>query len=660
MPARARTVPPWATIAVLALCGMVVSLQQTLVIPLLPEFPSILGVSVDDSSWLVTATLLSSAIFTPIVSRMADMYGKRKMLLLALSVMVLGSIIAAIGGTFVAVVVGRAMQGFASSLIPVGISVLRDELPKERIGSAVALMSATLGIGGALGMPLSGVLYNALGWQSLFWFTAGAGVVFIVGVLLLVKESTLTTPGRFDVVGAVVLSAIVTSVLLAVSKGASWGWNSPLVLGLFALALALLAGWIPLQLRINQPMVDLRTSMKRSVLLTNLASFFACFAMFVNMLITTQQLHLPVGTGYGFGMTVLGAGLAMVPSGLVMVALAPVAGTMLNRLGGRFTLIFGTAIMGVAYVGRVFFDETVPQVIIGATLVNVGVAFAFAAMPTLIMAAVPITETASANGVNALVRSLGTSVASATTGLLLSAVVVQYDGAMVPSGDALHFAFWLAAASSAIGIGIALFLPRPVPARMQAVRAAAAAGAPATGAIGVVKAAEGGARETMVHGRVRFRGHTSPTGFAIVTFVREDGTPADWARTEHDGRFSAVLPGPGRYVVVVNAAGWSPRAVVIDFSGTSEQDLELTEELSLSGRVTRNGGPVPEALVTMSAGIGDFVSATHTGRDGTYRLPMPAVGTYVLTAVDPAAGSAESLKVILTARSEKIDIGLRP
>ncbi|MGJ9404238.1 MFS transporter [Arthrobacter sp. KK5.5] len=651
MPSSARTVPPWATIAVLALCGMIVSLQQTLVIPLLPEFPELLGVSVDDSSWLVTATLLSSAIFTPIVSRMADMYGKRKMLLLALAVMVLGSVIAAVGGTFAAVIVGRAMQGFASSLIPVGISVLRDELPREKIGSAVALMSATLGIGGALGMPLSGVLYNALGWQSLFWFTASAGVVFIVGLLLLVKESTLTTPGRFDVVGAVILSAIVTSILLAVSKGASWGWGSPLVLGLFALAIALLTVWIPLELRVNQPMVDLRTSVKRAVLLTNLASFFACFAMFVNMLITTQQLHLPVGTGHGFGLTVLGAGLAMVPSGLVMVALAPVAGWMLNRLGGRFTLIFGTAIMGATYVGRVFFDDSVAQVIVAATLVNVGVAFAFAAMPTLIMGAVPITETASANGVNALVRSLGTSVASATTGLLLSAVVFQYDGGTVPSVDALHIAFWLAAASSAVGIGIALFLPRPD-------SRDAASSAAGTGAIGVVKAAGAGARETMVHGRVRFRGHAAPTGFAIVTFVREDGTPADWARTEHDGRFSAVLPGPGRYVVVVNAAGWSPRAVVIDFSGTSEQDLELTEKLSLSGTVTRDGLPVSAALVTMSAGIGDFMSSTHTGGDGTYQLPMPAVGTYVLTAVDPAVGSAWSLKVNLSAKSENIDIGL--
>lgn len=631
-----RSVPAWATTTVLALCGMVVSLQQTLVIPLLPEFPHILGISADDSSWLVTATLLSAAIFTPIISRMADMYGKRKMLLLALVVMTLGSLVAAIGGTFPALIAGRAMQGFASSLIPVGISVLRDELPKEKVASAVALMSATLGIGGALGMPLSGLLYNAFGWESLFWVSAALGAVFVVGVVLLVEESKITTPGRFDILGALVLSLILTAALLAVSKGASWGWSSPMVLGLFALALALLAGWIPLQLRVNQPMVDLRTSAKRPVLLTNISSFFVCVAMFVNMLVTTQQLQVPSGTGYAFGLTVLVAGLAMVPSGLAMVVLAPAAGAMINRWGGKSALVFGTAIMGVTYVGRVFFDNAVWEIIVGATLVNVGVAFAYAAMPTLIMSAVPITETASANGVNALVRSMGTSVASALTGLILSALVIQYEGVPVPSLDALHLTFWLAAVAAAVGIGIALFIP---------------------GRTHTVKAADG-VQETLVRGRLTMHGRTGLAAPAVVTFVREDGVPGDWARTDRDGHFTAALPGPGRYVVVANAGGWAPRSQCVEFSGgETEHDLELLEQLSLEGLVDRSGAPIGNALVTLCAGAGDFVAATRTNDDGLYALALPPSGTYVVTAAAPDGETTASVKAILRARSERVDIG---
>lgn len=632
-----RSVPSWATTTVLALCGMVVALQQTLVVPLLPDFPVILGVSAEDSSWLVTATLLSAAIFTPVISRMADMYGKRKMLILALAVMTAGSLVAAIGGSFGALIAGRAMQGFASSLIPVGISVLRDELPKEKVASAVALMSATLGIGAALGMPLSGLLYNAYGWESLFWVSAALGLVFLVGVLLLVKESKITTPGRFDIAGALVLSVLLTAALLAISKGASWGWTSPLTLGLFALALALLAGWIPLQLRVNQPMVDLRTAVKRPVLLTNVASFFLCVAMFVNMLVTTQQLQVPKQTGYGFGLTVLVAGLAMVPSGLVMVALSPVAGAMLNRWGGKPTMVFGGAIMALTYIARVFLDDAVWQVIAGATLVNVGVAFSYAAMPTLIMSAVPITETASANGVNALIRSLGTTVASALTGLILATMVVDYNGMPLPSLNAMHLSFWLAALASIIGIGIALFIPSG----------------------GRTPKADDNVEETMVHGRVVLSTRTGTQQPAIVTFVREDGIPGDWARTDHEGQFTAALPGPGRYVVVANAAGWVPRSHLVSFAeGTTEHNIALHEKLSLSGVVADGNTAVAGALVSLSAGAGDFIAATHTDDLGRYILDLPPVGTYVLTAASAHSETAASVKVILRARTERVDIEL--
>jgi len=298
MPSKA---PACATILVLSLCGMVSALQFTLVIPLLPEFPDLLDISVLDSSWLVTATLLSAAVSTPIVARMADMYGKRRMLLVALGAMILGSVICALEASFLSMIIGRALQGFGASLIAVGISLLRDELPPERIGTAVALMSATLGIGSALGLPLAGVLTAWLGWHSVFWFGAVAGAVLAVALVAVVKESPVRTPGRFDVTGALVLSAALICLLLPISKGHVWGWAEPLVIGLLAASIALLAVWVPLELRINQPMIDLRTSARRPVLMTNAASLFAGVALFVNMLVTVQVLQQPVWAARGSG-----------------------------------------------------------------------------------------------------------------------------------------------------------------------------------------------------------------------------------------------------------------------------------------------------------------------------------------------------------------------
>ena len=460
MTSRNTVVPAWATITVLSLCGVVSSLQFTLIIPSLPDLPARLGVSADDASWLVTATLLTSAVSTPIVARMADMYGKRKMLILSLVAMVLGSVICAVFQSFAIMLVGRALQGFASSLVAVGISILRDELPPERITFAVALMSATLGIGAALGLPLSGILTDVFGWHSVFWFSALAGGLLTVGLSFLVRESQVRTRGRFDIAGALLLSVVLVALLLPVTKGGTWGWSSPAVLGLAALGVLALAGWIPLELRVRQPMVDLRTATRRPILLTNIASVFVGMAMFINLLVTTQILQQPEATGFGLGMSVFATGVAMVPSGLMMVLLSPVSGALLSRWGGRPTLMLGCSIMAVTYAGRVYFSNNLAEVMIGSTLVGMGTALAFAAAPTLIMESVPVTETTSANGLNTLVRSIGTSIGSAVVALVVSTRVLEIDGVAYPAEAAVHTVLWIGMAATTVAIALICFVPR--------------------------------------------------------------------------------------------------------------------------------------------------------------------------------------------------------
>jgi MFS family permease len=502
-----RRPSPSAITVVLALSGTLVALMQTLVVPLLPDFPGILGVTADDASWLVTATLLSSAVATPIVSRSADMYGKRKMMVVCLAIMVLGSVVAAVAGSFLWLVIGRTLQGIASALIPVGISIVRDELPKEKMGSAVALMSATLGIGSALGLPLAGVLYESLGWFSIFWVSAAGGVLLLLAVVLVVPESKVRTSGSFDYAGALVLSGALAALLLAISKGGSWGWGSEPVLFLFLAAAILLAVWVPYELKVRQPMVDLRTSARRPVLMTNLASLLIGFSMFANMLLTTQQLQLPAVTGYGFELSVIAAGLCMVPSGLAMVVFAPLSGRIIRIFGGKTALMAGTLVMIVGYVGRVFFYDSIVWVIIGSTVVGVGTAIAYAAMPNLIMGAVPITETASANGLNSLVRAIGTSTSSAAIAAVFTSVTIAVGDARLPSFDAFRDIFWLAAAASATSLLAAVFIPRAAGVRRP-------------------PASDLGAAELVVQGRVLALDHR-PLTPAVVTVLQTDGDPAD-------------------------------------------------------------------------------------------------------------------------------------
>lgn len=639
-------------VAVLALCGTAVALQQTMVVPLLPEFPVILGVSPDDASWLVTATLLSSAVATPVISRLADMFGKRLMMLVCMVAMTAGSVVAALSSAFALVIAGRALQGFATALIPIGISIMRDELPRERVSSAVALMSATLGIGGALGLPLAGVVSENLGWHANFWLSAIVGVLLLGAIILVVPESRVRTGGSFDYLGAVLLSMALTGLLLVISKGGAWGWTSQPVIVLFLIAVGSLTAWVPYELRVGQPLVDLRTSGRRPVLLTNIASVLLGFAMFANLLLTTQELQLPSVTGYGFGLSVIFAGLLMVPSGLAMVVFAPVSGAMINRYGGRITLITGGLVMAVSYVARVYLSGNLTALVIGSTLVSIGTAIAYAAMPTLIMASVPITETASANGLNTLLRAIGTSTSSAAVAAVLGAVTVTVGPVTAPSFQAFADVFWMAAGSALAACGIAWFIPA-VTAHPQTRTGPLARG-------GSVSA--GDSQEVVVQGRIRRSDGLVPYP-AVVTVMTTTGDPVDWSRADQDGRYSIALPGPDRYLVLANAQGWAPQARVMAVAGQgSLPEITLTDQLTLSGHVSRAGRPVPDAPVSISEASGAFVESTSTDADGRWCLPLPTPGRYVVTTLEPDTLAAAARKVVLDARSSVVDleVGDRP
>ncbi|WP_344820132.1 MFS transporter [Microbacterium soli] len=187
--------PPWLITGVIALSGLAASLNQTLVIPLLPGFPRALGITGDDAGWLITVTLMIGAVSVPVMSRLADMYGKRRALLTSLILLTVGSVISAFGADFVTLLIGRGFSGFGMTLIPIGISVLRDVLPSNRLGTAVALQSATLSIGGAIGMPLAGVLNDTLGWSSVFWVTAGVTAALVIATIVFVPTTPIRTGG---------------------------------------------------------------------------------------------------------------------------------------------------------------------------------------------------------------------------------------------------------------------------------------------------------------------------------------------------------------------------------------------------------------------------------------------------------------------------------
>lgn len=458
---RPSTPPsPTRIVAVLAFAGIVVSLMQSLVIPLVPQLPQLLDASAADTTWAITATLLAGAVAVPTVGRLGDMYGKRRMLVLSIVLLVAGSVVGALATSLVPMIVARTLQGLAAGVIPLGISIMRDELPAERLGGATALMSASLGVGGALGLPVAALIADNADWHVLFWTAAVLGAVALALVLTLVPESSVRAGGRFDLIGAVGISAGLIMLLLAVSKGADWGWASPLTLGLGLGSVVVFVAWGAFELRTPGPLVDLRTLVRRQVLLTNIASLLFGFAMFAMSLVFPQVIQLPEETGYGLGQSLLVVGLVMAPSGLVMMAVAPLSARISATAGPKWSLMLGALLVAAGYgIGIAALDE-VWQLVVISIVVGAGIGVAYGAMPSLVMGAVAASETASANSLNTLMRSIGTSLSSAVAGVVLAQLTLDLGGVAVPSEDAFRLVMGVGAAAALAALLVAAFLPR--------------------------------------------------------------------------------------------------------------------------------------------------------------------------------------------------------
>ncbi|MEV0354839.1 MFS transporter [Nocardia sp. NPDC050697] len=447
-------------VAVLAACGILMALQQTMMLPLLPALPALLNTSAATASWLVTATLVSGAAITPLIGRLADMYGKRHLILATLLVVVAASALGAVSDSLPALVVSRAVQGCGLSLIPVAMATMRDVLPAHRVPGAVATMSASMAIGAATGLPLSGVVVTYLDWHWIFWVMVISGGILAVAVAAVVPASRPArgTRAGFDHLGALLLAVALTALLLPLSKGAQWGWTSSATLACAGAGLLVLAIWVPQQLRRATPLVNLRVAARPPVILVNGCALLVGFALFSNILITTQMLQLPAATGFGAGMSVLQAGWWLMPIALVGILVAPLAGRAIARFGAPLVLLAAATELAMAFALRVPFSGEPWQLLTGAVVVGAGLSLTIAAIPTSIMAMVPITESASATTIGALLQSVGTSSASATMAAAATTWTVTIGAGTYPALTAFTAMFWISAATTASAAVLALTL----------------------------------------------------------------------------------------------------------------------------------------------------------------------------------------------------------
>ncbi|RSN78669.1 MFS transporter [Streptomyces sp. WAC 05379] len=559
--------PSGALVPVLAFAGIVVAVMQTLLVPVIKDLPQLLGTEPSNATWVLTSTLLSGAVATPIMGRLGDLYGKRRMLIASLSVMVVGALISAFTSALLPMIVGRTLQGFAMGAIPLGIGLMRDMLPREKLGSAMALMSSSIGVGGGLALPAAALVAQHSNWHALFYGAAGLGVLSIALTLLVVPESKVRAEGTFDGLGALGLSAGLVLFLLPITKGSDWGWTSAITLGMFAGSAAVLLLWGVYELRSKAPLVDLRTTARPAVLFTNLASIMVGVSFYVVSLVLPQLLQLPKATGYGLGQSMVVAGLLVAPLGLTMMFTAPVYARLSAKYGPKTTLILGMLIIAIGYGAGLGLMSAAWQSLVIAVVLGAGIGLAYSSLPALIIGAVPASETGAANGLNTLMRSIGTSVSSAVIGMVLANTANNVGGVAIPTMHGFRVSFLIATAAVAVGLLLALFLPKQRPAAHTQLRASSEEDAN-------LERAEEALRG--FRGRVLDAGGT-PVARAKVTLIDRRGRQAGATLSADDGSYALAVPAQGAYVLAARADGHAPLASSATHTGDdSPVDLDLS------------------------------------------------------------------------------------
>jgi MFS family permease len=457
-----REVSGGAIISVLGYCGALVSISQVSAFPLLSILPDELDTSIGNVSWVATAAFLTGAVANPVVGRLGDMYGKRRMMIISLWILTFGCLMAALTTNILILIIGRALQGLGIAVVPLGMAIAKETLPASQTSKGVALVSATLGIGGGVGLPLAGILVGWFNWQAVFWATGSLSLIGVTAAWALLPADTGQSRERFDVVGGIWLSACLVAILLPLSKSATWGWAQPLPLALYAIGFFGLVGWYRYEQTPERPLVDIRLMRQRPLLIVNTAGLLMGYAMVTNVFGALILLQTTDKVSHGFGASVVLAGLVTLPGGIAMMLTSPISAWMIDRWDARTALWIGATLMGLGYAVRPVMLGSLFAIGLGVAIVNAAIGIAYSAFPSAIMAHVPHSELGSANAIGTLTRASGSAVASASIAAILNAMTTEVDGQAIPRLAAFHVAFAIAGVLSFASALLAYQLPRTV------------------------------------------------------------------------------------------------------------------------------------------------------------------------------------------------------
>jgi MFS family permease len=433
------------TFAVVLVSVSAYSLLQSLVVPVLPTLQHSLNTSQDAVTWVLTAYLLSASVATPILGRVGDMVGRKRVLVAVLITLAVGSVLAALATSIGVMIVARVIQGVGGGVLPLSFGLIRDETPRDKVSSRISTTAALLAVGGGAGIVLAGPIVAILNFHWLFWIPAMVVALAAAAAFVVVPESRSTAGGHVAILPALLLSGWLVALIVAVSEGQKWGWTSGKTLGLIAAAIVLGTVWARVELRATQPLIDMGMMRLPVVWTTNLVALLFGAGLYSAFAFLPQFVQTPPSAGYGFGASITESGLFLLPMTVTMFFFGLVSSRVAARIGSKLVLLAGSAVSVPAFAILALAHQQRWEIYLASALLGVGLGFAFAAMSNLIVESVPVNQVGVASGMNANIRTIGGAIGAAVMATIVTSGAAA-DGLPKDTGYQNGFAFLMVTA----------------------------------------------------------------------------------------------------------------------------------------------------------------------------------------------------------------------
>ncbi|ASI98643.1 MFS transporter [Thermococcus celer] len=421
---------------VVVILPLLVMYTEAMLTPALPTIQREFAINPNDVSWILTMYLLVGTVSVAIFGKLGDMYGKKKMFLVALGFYTLGVILNGFAPSFEWLLLTRGIQGFGMAIFPLAFSLVREEFPPEMVPEVQGMISAMFGVGMVIALPLGAYVTEHWGWRWTYHSAAPFAVLMFILAWAVLRESRYINPGKLDWPGAIFLTWAVVPALVAVTRAPNVGWGARETLALFGTSIVGVIALYLWEKRAENPLIPISIISSRNPAIVNIGIMFAAFG--ISMMSQANTYIFQMKPPYGFGKTILQSGLLMTPMAAVMLVVAPLGGRLMPKVGAKPTAITGAIIAssGLALLAK-YAPEFPPNhlwAFVGLiTYVGAGITLMNISLINVLVFSVPPRSMGVATGANSLFRNFGSTWGPAIAGTVMSTYYILFHPPGAPS-----------------------------------------------------------------------------------------------------------------------------------------------------------------------------------------------------------------------------------